>query len=217
MKGLDNCGRPYINPITHLPTKFQYTGDACHRIGWFDSLSTDRCPFQTSGPFTMNSGDTQIVVMAFVIGSGSNNFQNVCNIQSLSDSAKKYYYSDFNVCFPIGIQNISTEIPKTFQLYQNYPNPFNPATRIKFDVPKTPLSFGDGDAPMVRGVRLVIYDALGREIQTLVNKNLNPGTYEVDFSGDNLPSGVYFYHIVIHSDKLVTPEYTESKKMILIK
>jgi hypothetical protein len=207
MRGLDNCGRTYINPITHQPTKFQYTGDACHRIDWFDSLSTDRCPFQSSGPFTMNSGDTQTIVMAFVIGSGSNNFQNVCNIQSLSDSAKKYYYSDFNVCFPIGIQNISTEIPKQFQLYQNYPNPFNPNTKIKFDLPKTNFTLSKTKGLIVF---LKVYDALGREVQTLVNENLNPGTYEVDFNGDNLPSGVYFY-------KLVAGDYMQTKKMVLLK
>jgi hypothetical protein len=58
--------------------------------------------------------------------------------------------------------------------------------------------------------KLVIYDILGREIKTLVNEQLKPGTYEVDFDGTDLPSGVYFY-------KLITEGFIETKKMILLK
>jgi hypothetical protein len=63
-------------------------------------------------------------------------------------------------------------------------------------------------------VRLIVYDILGREITTLVNEELKPGTYEVEWSatggGSNYPSGVYFY-------KLITTEYTETRKMVLVK
>jgi hypothetical protein len=64
----------------------------------------------------------------------------------------------------------------------------------------------------VRGmsVRLTIYDLLGREVATLINQPLQPGTYEVNWDGTNHPSGVYFY-------KLTTPGFTESKKMVLVK
>ena len=97
-----------------------------------------------------------------------------------------------------GINNITGDIPVHFSLSQNYPNPFNPVTRIKFDLPKS------------SNVKLVIYDVLGREIETIVNDNKKAGTYEVDWDGNNYASGVYFY-------KLVTDEYTETKKMVLIK
>ena len=88
-------------------------------------------------------------------------------------------------------------------LSQNYPNPFNPVTRIKFDIP--PLKG-------VRGmmVRLIIYDLLGREVTTLVNEPMKPGTYEVDWDGSMYASGVYFY-------KLITDEYVETRKMVLLK
>jgi hypothetical protein len=56
----------------------------------------------------------------------------------------------------------------------------------------------------------VVYDALGRVVTTLVNQPLSPGTYEVDFDGTNYPSGVYFY-------KITASEFSESKKMILMK
>ena len=59
-------------------------------------------------------------------------------------------------------------------------------------------------------VKLVVYDIMGREVQTLVNERLNAGTYETTFDGTMLTSGVYFY-------KLVTDGFTETKKMILIK
>ncbi|MBZ0203530.1 MAG: T9SS type A sorting domain-containing protein [Ignavibacteria bacterium] len=98
----------------------------------------------------------------------------------------------------VSINQISTEIPENFSLSQNYPNPFNPATHIGFRI----ADFGL--------VRIIVYDALGREVQTLVNQELQPGTYEVDFDGSNLPSGVYYY-------KLESESFTETKKMVLLK
>jgi flagellar hook assembly protein FlgD len=59
-------------------------------------------------------------------------------------------------------------------------------------------------------VRLTVYDALGKEVEVLVNQQLSAGTYEVDFDGTNLPSGVYYY--ILESE-----EFTQSKKMVLIK
>ncbi len=109
--------------------------------------------------------------------------------------------------FPVGISNISSEVPNSFRLYQNFPNPFNPVTKIKFDVPSLiPPSKGD------RGmrVRLIIYDILGREVATPVNEPLKPGTYEVEWDAANYPSGAYYY-------KLHAGDYSESKKMILLK
>jgi len=100
----------------------------------------------------------------------------------------------------------SSVTPKSFSLFQNYPNPFKPVTKIKFDIPSTPLS-SIGEGP---GVRLIIYDILGKEITVLVNEQLQPGTYEVEWDGSNSPSGVYFY-------RLITKDYSETKKMVLIK
>lgn len=104
----------------------------------------------------------------------------------------------------IGIQNISTEIPSLFSLSQNYPNPFNPSTKIRFDVIMDSRFRGNDK------VVLKVYDVRGREVQTLVNERLQPGTYEATFDGNGLNSGVYFY-------KLMTNDYTETKRMILLK
>jgi hypothetical protein len=111
--------------------------------------------------------------------------------------------------FTIGVQTISNEIPKRFVLNQNYPNPFNPSTKIKFDIPSE-------DKSQKAKVKLVIYDILGKEVQTLVNEQLQPGSYEVTFDarqpglGGNLPSGVYFC-------QLLTEKFNETKRMILLK
>ncbi len=99
---------------------------------------------------------------------------------------------------PIGIQQISTEIPKGFSLHQNYPNPFNPTTKIKFEIPKS--SF----------VTIKVYNALGKEISELADENLNAGIYSVSWNASAYPSGIYFY-------KMVTGENSVSKKMMLIK
>lgn len=102
-----------------------------------------------------------------------------------------------------GIKRISGNIPESFSLFQNYPNPFNPSTRIKFQAPPT---LPEGEAI----IKLVIYDILGNEIATLVNEQLKPGSYEVEWDGSNYPSGVYFY-------KLITESFSETRKMVLIK
>jgi endonuclease/exonuclease/phosphatase family metal-dependent hydrolase len=107
--------------------------------------------------------------------------------------------------FRDGVMNVDDEssvYPNEFRLFQNYPNPFNPATKIKYTIP----SLGTyRNTP----VQLKVYDVLGIEIAILENKEKPAGVYEVEFIGNGLPSGIYFYRIV--ADK-----FTETKKMVLI-
>jgi hypothetical protein len=108
---------------------------------------------------------------------------------------------------PLGIQPVSNEVPSAFLLYQNYPNPFNSKTVIRYSL-------------IVNGlVRLRVYDALGREVEILVNEMLQPGTYEIKWDGNNYPSGVYFYKLsIINPEHLgLSIKYEETKKMLLIK
>jgi hypothetical protein len=110
-----------------------------------------------------------------------------------------------------GIKKIGEIIPLSFKLYQNYPNPFNPITIIKFDItsqPRTPK----------QEVKLIIYDVLGREIETLVKQQLNAGTYEVEWDGSNYTSGVYFYRLTTEDPSASSGlRYSETKKMVIIK
>lgn len=99
---------------------------------------------------------------------------------------------------PVGITQISSVVPEKFNLYNNYPNPFNPSTVIKFDVAKSEF------------VKIVIYNMLGEEVSTLINQNLTPGSYNVDFNAGGLSSGMYFY-------RLESQGYSQTKRMILVK
>lgn len=98
----------------------------------------------------------------------------------------------------IPVKSIKENVLDKYALHQNYPNPFNPNTKVKFDIAK------------LSDVRLIVYDILGREVATLVNERLKAGTYDVDFEGTNLPSGVYYY-------RLETDGFVDVKKMLLVK
>ena len=86
----------------------------------------------------------------------------------------------------------------SFKLYQNYPNPFNPSTHISYQLQESVF------------VKLRVYDILGREVKTLVNKYQNAGNYSVQFDASNLPSGAYFY-------RLEAGTYHDIKKLLLLK
>jgi hypothetical protein len=89
-------------------------------------------------------------------------------------------------------------IPDTYALMQNYPNPFNPTTAISFQL--SAVSF----------VRLSVYDVLGKEVATLVNRELTAGIHTVSWDAHDLPSGVYVYRIVAGN-------YVASSKMLFLK
>ena len=124
---------------------------------------------------------------------------------------KTYYYKivsfDFsgNMSLPskevsailseVGEENF---IPKSYVLYQNFPNPFNNSTTIDFEIPEK------------TNVKLSIYDALGRKLETLIDQELSAGKHSIRFEAKNYPSGIYFY-------RLQTKKNDSNMKMILIK
>ena len=87
---------------------------------------------------------------------------------------------------------------KEFKLYQNYPNPFNPITTINYTIAARQF------------VQLNIYDVLGSEISTLVNEVKEPGSYELQFDGSVLSSGIYLYVLKVGT-------FVETKKMVLLR
>jgi len=114
----------------------------------------------------------------------------------------------FNRSNLVGINNNSTINPNEFRLEQNYPNPFNPETSINYFIPE------------LSKVSLIVYDALGKEINTLVNTSQLSGNYEIkwngkDGSGNSIPSGAYFYRMSAQSGN--GKSFNESRRMILIK
>ena len=105
------------------------------------------------------------------------------------DNDGKYQYS----------KEIEVEvIPKEYELSQNYPNPFNPATDIKYNLPEASR------------VTLNVYNIIGQKVASLVNGEVEAGFHSVTFDGRDLPSGTYIY-------RLQTPNYTQTKKMVLLK
>jgi len=132
----------------------------------------------------------------------SNNFKLRFHLSSHNGgggSADGWYIDDVNLFdMNSSVKKLEGNIPSEFSLFQNYPNPFNPRTNINFAIPKNEF------------VTIKIFDILGKEVETLVNENLSPGTYSVDWNAYSHPSGIYFY-------RLQTESYVETKKMNLIK
>lgn len=116
---------------------------------------------------------------------------NVGNVELSKPSA-------VSTSFTNSVEQFGDELPMSYSLEQNYPNPFNPETVIRFSIPRKTK------------VLLEVYNLLGQKISQLINQELNPSKYEVNFDGSKYASGVYFY-------KLSTADFTQTKKMLLIK
>ncbi|OGU75819.1 MAG: hypothetical protein A2V93_02475 [Ignavibacteria bacterium RBG_16_34_14] len=98
----------------------------------------------------------------------------------------------------VDVEETIDQIPSDYKLEQNYPNPFNPSTTIQFAIPKESFT------------KLEVFNSLGEKVAALVSETLSAGTYEYEWNAEGLPSGIYLY-------RLQTPNYSESRKMILIK
>jgi len=126
----------------------------------------------------------------FVTSDGSHGVHNTKYARDLLTSA----ITNFT---PTGVEE-EEGIPVSYKLTQNYPNPFNPTTTIKFSIPQA------------SNVKLIVYDAIGRQVAELVNEQLNTGNYTATWNAGNVSSGIYIY-------KLETDGFTDVKKMILLK
>jgi hypothetical protein len=101
--------------------------------------------------------------------------------------------------YPMGVKELPDDgMPNEYRLNQNFPNPFNPSTSIQFSIAETGR------------VDLAVYDVTGKLVEELFAGNLDAGSYQYSFHGDDLASGVYFY-------KLNTENYNETRKMVLMK
>ena len=141
--------------------------------------------------------------IAFVEGTGTttetHNYSYVDTDLEPGNYSYRLKQVDTNGAFQLS-DEISVEVlaPSEYALSQNYPNPFNPTTTIKFSIPEN------------QKVLLKVYNILGKEVAVLVNKEMEAGEYDIEFSSDGLNSGVYFY-------TLEAGNYRETKKMILMK
>ncbi len=97
-----------------------------------------------------------------------------------------------------GINFGDSEMPLEYQISQNYPNPFNPSTIINFSIPEA------------SNVKLIIFDALGREVETLIDNKMGAGNYNADWNASSFSAGIYFYRITANN-------FVQTKKMVLLK
>jgi hypothetical protein len=205
---IDPCIWPYSEvrggvDCTTVDPKFWYSGDPVMDHGWINVHSIDQRQMQNIGPFTLTKGSEQEILLAYVVGQGTDALTSINEAKYISDFSHWFHEINFNeIILSIENKNFNNH-PEEYLLSQNYPNPFNPSTTIKFTIP----SVGTQHA---MSVQLKVYDVLGKEVVTLVNEEKPAGTYEVEWNASNLLTGVYFY-------QLKTEDYVETKKMILMK
>jgi len=193
MKGLTGggCSNPLWSPPADVWLDSR-AGQLHHKYILVDAYTPTSSPVTITGSYNFSNNAT---------------FDNDENFLVIYDArVANLYLQEFNMRYrdgggtnPIGITQISSEIPSEFRLFQNYPNPFNPSSTIKYQVANTGL------------IKLTIYDALGREVKSLVNKLQPQGTYSVEFEGTDLTSGIYFYTLEADGMRI------DSKKMVLVK
>lgn len=148
-------------------------------------------------------GGNEFVTIGFVPGHGTTSESRNYRFVDANLSAGNYTYRlkqvDFNGTFSYSSEvNVDVTTPLQFELAQNYPNPFNPSTTINFTLPQN------------SNVTLKIYNALGEEVKSLVNRFMESGVHTVNFNANDLNSGIYFY-------RLEAGQYSEVRKMTLIK
>lgn len=199
-----NLGGVYEYTFSFVPVELVsfsaevYSGNV--NLSWITATEINNYGFEIERQSTENG---QWMNIGFVNGNGSTTEIHYYSFTDNSVPVGKYVYrlkqSDFNGNYIYSNEVEVTVLPvNEFALKQNYPNPFNPGTRIAFSIPKS--SF----------VSLKVFDILGNEIRTLVSGELHEGSYEVEFIGKDLPSGIYFYSIT-------SGEFTQTRKMNLMK
>lgn len=194
-KGLLNFH--YVRPFVHNSGTVKTITNAALRIicndPWIASLGTGLATLPNIAPNAsvgLSSWITIAVIDSLFPGYFNFNFE-------ISSNGITYWTDSLKVNLLTEV-NDEIVVPSVFRLEQNYPNPFNPSTTISFSIPASEF------------VTLKVYDVLGKDVGTLVNEEKPVGTYELNWSAENIPSGVYFYRIQVGS-------FVEAKKMILLR
>jgi hypothetical protein len=189
-------------PGAGQPTLFPLAGDPYQQTGDLDGRGTnlpdgDRRMALSSGPFTMQPGDTQEVMVLLAGGLEENN---LLSVEYLKNTVSQLRY-------PFGIPFVSLphqqKVTLSYALEQNYPNPFNPVTTITFTLPRQ------------EKVELEVYNLLGKKVRVLLQEQMIAGSHLVQWDGRNdagesLGSGIYFY-------RLKAGDFVQTRRMLLLK
>lgn len=170
-------------------------GDAIYAIGGSQSQGTSLATVEVYHPLTDTWEQRPPMPRALVGHAGAVVNNKIYVFGGTSDwTAMQSQVWEYNPLYT-GVGH-SSVLPNEFRLEQNYPNPFNPSTTISFQL------------PAASDVRLVVYDVLGREVETLVDERISAGTHQVTFDGTGLSSGVYVCRMTAGTDH-------ETLKMLL--
>ncbi len=192
-----NCAQ--VNPL------FWFSGDPVSNIGWIETVAGDMRNIVSTGKFTLEVNKPIDIWVGYVVGQGSNAINSISVARNYAQNVQSYFNTNFTNGTVSDVDDFSSVTE--YSLSQNYPNPFNPSTSIQYAISSTQF------------VTLKVYDLLGREVATLVNEEKPAGSYNAQFTINNLPagrqvvqlsSGIYFY-------KLQAGSFVETKKMILLK
>lgn len=166
-------------------------------LSWNTATETNNRGFEIQKSF--NNKDW--LDIGFISGSGTSTEPAAYSFTDNYPSRGTLYYRlrqiDYDGRAEI-LQQIEVPFETAYELEQNYPNPFNPVTEISYSIPYTGK------------VALIVYDALGREVAVLVNREQTPGRYTVSFDASAFASGIYFY-------KLQTGNFRAVQKMVLLR
>jgi hypothetical protein len=199
----------YIIPVELSSFTASLLNNNSVQLKWITATSLNNHGFEIEKSFSpaQNQGnDSTLFVwerIGFIESMGNSTTPNeysFTDITNQNSSISKYRLKiiDLDGSFTYSdVVEVKT-IPTSFDLAQNYPNPFNPSTIIRWQ------------SPIASHQSLKVYDILGNEVATLVDEFKPAGNYEVEFNSENLASGVYIY-------RLQTAEFTETKKMVLLR
>jgi len=194
-----------INP------NFMFSGDPVDSSGWLCTQPADTRMLLSTGPFELKQNEPITIIVAYIVGRGNNPRHSVIIAKEFSNKVAEVYDNNF-VDLPVGVVEETNNIsPLQFSLSQNYPNPFNPTTTIKYTIP---------DVETTRRVvftKLTVFNILGQEVATLVNKEQKPGSYEVEFNANHLSSGVYFYTLRAGLSTGSGQGFLQTMKMVLLR
>jgi BNR repeat-like domain/Secretion system C-terminal sorting domain len=197
----DPCSFPYCEvkgseSCNEVDPHFWASGDPVTDIGWIGIFNNELRNIVSTGPFKLEKNKPQEIIIAYVMGRGTDFFNSITVARENVRRAITEYQNNFTsmTYSPPPASNPVTD----YVLYHNYPNPFNPTTTIRYEIPL------DGV------VTIDIYDILGQKVGTILNEFQKADRYEINFNAVGLASGVYIYRMKVN-------DFIESKKMLLLK
>ncbi len=205
-----NDGYPYLLniPFSPLPVELTTFTASAEKNGitlsWKTATETNNYGFEIQrSAISTQQSDNVWLKIGFVEGNGTTNAPKSYSFTDKSANGKTSYRlkqidRDGKFEYSQTVEVTAAIAPKEFSLEQNYPNPFNPTTSISYQLSANSFT------------TLKIYDAIGREVATLVNEAKDAGTYTAQFDGAKLSSGIYFA-------KLTSDRKTQMKKLLLLK